>query len=153
MNAQPEHVLQDFRQRLIGHAVTFVRLAANSLLVYIDSEPGSGTGLTFWLEPTWHLLGPEGVAVGSRQAQVEDVVEHSKLSDLTAVLSGKRVEDVSVLPLTHDLRVSFEGPYVVETFVSDPTDDESWHIRDNKTKDRLVGCSAGIRMMSSPQEE
>ncbi len=146
MSERPEHVLQDFRHRLIGRPVKFVRLAANSLLVYVDSEPGSATGLTFWFEPTWHLVGPTGVLLGSRQAQVEDPDARSKLSDLTANLFEKKVEELSVVPLTHDLHVFFEGSYSIKTFVSDPVDNESWHIRDNKTKHRLVGCAAGLRV-------
>ena len=146
MNEQPELVLQDFRHRLIGHPVTFVRLAANSLLVYIDSEPGSVTGLTFWFEPTWHLVGPTGVLLGSRQSQIEDAEAHSKLSDMTLGLFDKKVEEISVVPLTYDLHVVLEGAYSITTFVSDPTDDESWHIRDNHTGRRLVGCAAGLRV-------
>ena len=146
MHEDAEGLFQEFRQRLVGRPVTFTRLAANLLLVYIDGEPGSGTGLTFWFEPTWHLLGPEGVILGSRQAQTEDAESHSNLSDLPLMLIQKKVEEVSVSPLTHDIEVLFEGAYAIVTFVSDPTDDESWHIRDNHSKQRLVGCANGLRV-------
>jgi len=146
MGENAERLFQEHRERLIGRPVTFTRLAANSLLVYIDGEPGSGTGLTFWFEPTWHLLGPAGVLLGSRQAQTEDAENHSRLSDLPLKLFQKKVEEVSVSPITHDIHVLFEGAYAIATFVSDPTDVESWHIRDNQTKQRVVGCAKGLRV-------
>jgi len=58
----------------------------------------------------------------------------------------KKVEEVSVSPITHDIHVLFEGAYAIATFVSDPTDVESWHIRDNQTKQRVVGCAKGLRV-------
>ena len=92
MGENAERLFQEHRERLIGRPVTFTRLAANSLLVYIDGEPGSGTGLTFWFEPTWHLLGPAGVLLGSRQAQTEDAENHSRLSDLPLKLFKRKLK-------------------------------------------------------------
>jgi hypothetical protein len=47
---------ESFRRELIGRSITFVRLACNSLLLYVECEPGDGRGLTLWLEPTWPRL-------------------------------------------------------------------------------------------------
>jgi hypothetical protein len=46
---------ENFRHELIGSRITFVRLACNSLLLYVECEPGDGCGLTFWLEPPWRV--------------------------------------------------------------------------------------------------
>jgi hypothetical protein len=40
----PETLFNDFRSRIVGHEIRFRRLAANSLVVYIDHEPGDARG-------------------------------------------------------------------------------------------------------------
>src|SRR5687768_5301397 len=54
---------------LVGRRVTDRQLAGNSFSIWLDTEKGRLTGWTIWLEPTWNLVGPDGVIAGSRQAQ------------------------------------------------------------------------------------
>ena len=142
--------LTDFAGDLVGRRVTFVRLAANSLLVYLECEPGDGFGVTFWLDPTWHVVSAEAVLAGSRQAQVEADDSSTELEKLTAVqarldpLIGRSVVSVGLEPVTNDLRLSIDGGFELRTFVSDPTDDHNWHIRDNATRQSRRASSLGF---------
>jgi hypothetical protein len=53
------------------------------------------------------------------------------------VLNGRRITDVAIESITGDLLLWLDGEYLVRTFVSDPTDSELWHIRDNVSRIRL----------------
>lgn len=66
-----EVLFTELRHLLIGRPIQFWRLAANSLLLYSDCEPGQARGYVIWGEPTWHFSAPEGVLVGSRQVHGE----------------------------------------------------------------------------------
>jgi hypothetical protein len=145
---KPETLWDELQSKVVGHAVTFRRLAANSLLLYVDNQPGDRTGVTFWLEPTWHVRAPGSVLVGSRQAQFEDEAQEEeglpRIGALLDVLLGREIEAVSLEPETFDLTVKLAGGYVVKTFVSNATDEESWHIRDNATGAVLYGSPGGL---------
>jgi hypothetical protein len=69
---EAKEYFEELRMRLMNHTVSYRRLAANSLLIYIDCEPGDKQGLTIWFEPTWQFCGPQVPLVGSRQAQIDD---------------------------------------------------------------------------------
>jgi hypothetical protein len=149
----PGQQLQEFRRRTIGRPVTYRRLAGNSVLVYVDATPGSRSGVTFWLEPTWQLRGPERVLTGSREAQRDDGAADPDAGFRRAAaaldsLSDRTVLDVRVEPITGDLVMEFEGGFILRTFVSDPTDDEIWHIRDNSTSRKLIRAAAGFAIAS-----
>lgn len=145
-----ESLFQNFKARLIGRSVTHRRLACDSLLIYVDCVPGEKTGVSLWFEPIWHYRGPQGVLVGSMQ-----VAEASKSAEARAavadepmaLLQGRPIESIEIEPKTFDLIVSFRGDYSVKTFVSDPTTDESWHIRDNATGTWLLGTPKGVEVV------
>ena len=139
------------RDHLEGHTVTYRRLAGNSLLVYLDCEPGDAHGATLWLDPTWHLRGPTGVLTGSRQAQHDpDAADPDAgfraAADVVDVLLDRRLVVLGVDPISGDLRVDFEGGLVLQTFASDPTDDQLWHIRENATGARLRGATGALHI-------
>ena len=69
---EAETYFNHLRANLVNHKVSYTRLAANSLLIYVECEPGDKKGVTIWFEPTWHFCGVEGVLIGSRQAQMDD---------------------------------------------------------------------------------
>ena len=149
-------VLDDLLARVVGRPITARRLAGNSLLVYIDGCPGDSTGVTFWFQPTWNLRSQTEVLTGSRQAQSSEDDQPEDEADAAKVepsgferaaaaidlLVGEVVEWVSVDPVTGDLRVGTSKGYTVSTFISDPTDEEFWHIRDNVSS-RVLECGAG----------
>lgn len=144
-------MFEDLRSRTIGRPVSFRRLAANSILIYIDAEPASGSGVTYWLEPTWHLRGPDRVLTGSREAQHdEDAADPDegfhRAATALDVLNDRILIEVRVEPISGDLLMEFEGGFLLRTFVSDPTDEEIWHISDNTTKRRLQGSPLGMEV-------
>ena len=149
----PEDLFVEFRARIVGHVVRQRRLATNSLLVYIDTEPGDGTGLTLWFEPTWHLRDNAHVLTGSRQAQHDPDIEDpdagfNLAADAVDRLVGKTVIALDISEGTGDLTLSLEGGLCLCTFVSDPLTDELWHIRDNATKHRLVRSGRSLEILA-----
>jgi hypothetical protein len=146
----PGPFFETLKGQLIGHRVTYRRLACDILLIYLDCEPGDGTGVTIWLDPIWHFCGPEGVLVASMQvAEALDSEETmaAVADELMASLLGRSIESVVIEPRTFDLMVKFEGDYYVKTSVSDPASEESWHIRDNTTGTRLRGSPQGLSVV------
>lgn len=151
----PEELLHDLRNRAIARRVSCTRLAANSVLIYIDATPGAGNGVTFWLEPTWHLRGPDSVLTGSQQAQDHDGGPDADSGFRRAAaaldsLDGRTVLDVRVEPITGDLLIDFEGAFLLRTFVSDPTAEEFWHVRDNAIKRYVARTSTGFEIWTDP---
>jgi hypothetical protein len=135
----PEQFLHRLRrEHIVGRAVTFIRLAANSLLVYFGGQPGDRQGVTLWLDPTWHLRGPDGVLAGSRQAQDDPDSQDPEAGFRAAAagvdaLAGRRALTLDVDDVTTDLRIAFEGGIELRTFVADPDDNHLWHVRENAT--------------------
>jgi hypothetical protein len=148
---EPERFLDHLRLRLVGHRLSFRRLACDVLLLYVECEPGDGKGVTIWLDPIWRLRGPQGVLVGSPQATDAMHSEEglAAVSALLGDLQERAIERVDVQPLTFDLRVMLEGGYCLETFAVDQTVDESWHIRENTTGNRLKGSPNGLSIGKS----
>ena len=142
------HLFSRLCKRIVGRKITFRRLAANSLLLYVDGTPGDKKGITICFEPAWHVLGPKGVLVGSRQAG-EAAYKSKRALDRVgkplSILATLPISSVKVEPKTFDIKVSFGRDYLVRTFVSDPTDDESWYFRENASGDRLIASPSGLR--------
>ncbi len=90
-----------------------------------------------------------GTFTGSREAQHdEDAPDPDAGFRRAAValdlLNDRTVLDIRVEPITGDLHMDFEGDFLLRTFVSDPADDEIWHIRDNSTKGSLNRDAVGF---------
>ncbi len=141
-----QSVFNGFVQCLIGRNVEDADLFLNSLRITVDGDFGGDTGLFLWFDPVWHLGSPQGVLVGSRQAQVEERDAHSALNLVVQQLHRRQVERVSVEALTNDIEVRFSGGYWVKTFVSDPTADMNWYFRDRQTHEVITGSAAGLRL-------
>ena len=62
MATMAEHFLEDLRSRLIGPPVSYRRLACDSLLIYVDCEPGDGKGITIWLSRSAFSRAPRRVS-------------------------------------------------------------------------------------------
>jgi hypothetical protein len=148
-----EVFLTEFRERVVGRVVRQRRLAGNSLLVYVECEPGDHSGHTLWFEPTWHLRDQTAVLTGSRQAQHDPDASDpdagfNVAADAVDRLKGRTVLSLEVAPVTFDLTLHVSGGLSVSTFVSDPTTDELWHIRDNTTKVKLIRTGAAFEIIS-----
>ena len=143
-------LLNELTASIVGRPVTFTRLAANSLLLYIDCEPGDDDGYILWFEPTWHMSSSQGVLLGSRQAQGNDPEGGASAAELDGIaepllaLRGGTVTSLEVDARTHDLTLVVEDDLVVRTFVADPRDDETWHVRDVAGHRLLRGSPSGL---------
>jgi hypothetical protein len=146
LDTEPGPFFERLRVGLEGHRVSYYRLACDTLLLYVDCQPGDDEGIIVWFEPIWHFRGPEGVLVGSRQvADVSETKEGMAAACVPMkVLYGRTIERISIEPATFDLSVSLEGGYRIATFVSDPTQEESWCIREKSTGMGLQGTPEGL---------
>lgn len=127
--------------------VKFIRLAGNSLIIYCECEPGDKEhGYSIWLKPTWHFGNNLHVITGSREAQTEDEKEHYNISEQFKVLYLKPIKRVTIEPITNDLEIEFDDGYFMRTFVSDPNDEESWHIRDHNRHIKVIGNPKSIEI-------
>ena len=155
MNSDPNVALDEVRASLVGTAITFRRLAGNSLLLYVDHEPGDRKGHLVWLEPTWQLTGSSGVLAGSRQAQ--DCYERgpdtgqARASAALAALEGNRLTAIEVDPVTYELILRFERGQVLRTFVADPEDDETWYVRDVAGERMLRASPRGLAVVAQAE--
>ncbi len=139
--------VEEFTHRAIGQKVTFRRLAGNTLILYLNCFPGENHGYSVWIEPTWHCSSTSKVLVGSRQAQVDDEQELDEISELMDVLDKAEVESISIDPVSHDLHILFEHGYSVKTFVSDPTDELIWYIKDRTKGLKLYASPNGVEIV------
>jgi hypothetical protein len=147
MTTDPWRLFEELRGRILGSKVSFRRLACDSLLLYLDCEPGDGSGITIWFEPIWHLCGPGRVLLGSTQVAAACQSEETMAAVADghfAPLLGRSVEGIAIDPLTFDLIVLLQDRYSVSTFAADASSDESWHIRENASGTRLKGSPGGL---------
>ncbi len=141
---------ENFHHELIGGRITFVRLACDSLLLYVECKPGDGRGLTLWLEPPWHVSTPQRVVAGSRQAQGEGddgptEEELDRVSEpICLAILDRPIAEIHVDERSRALAVTVEGGNCVRTFVSDPDDDHTWHISENATGLKVYASPSGL---------
>jgi hypothetical protein len=150
MAEDAQNTLNDFVKSLLGHRVSYASLFLNSLRICIDRKLQERTGFFLWLEPVWHLGGSNGILVGSRQAQTEDLSAHAALGLLVESILGRQINSIAVDALTHDIDVRLSEGYWVRTFVSDPTAQENWYLRDCESGLVVTAYPSGLRLENRP---
>ncbi len=145
--------LRHLQRHLVGRKVTFRRLVGNSLLIYLECEPGDKKGYAIWFEPCWHFCGPAKVLVGSYQSELaagpHQAAGFKKVAPLLDKLIGRKVVSVQVEPNSNDLKVVFKGNHWLKTFVDDPMSHESWHITDNASAFAIYASPSGLTLRKS----
>ena len=140
-------LLQELFESMVGRTITWRRLVADSLLLYLECEPGElRHGYILWLEPTWHVSCPDGVIVGSDQAQVDSKEELCRVGRPLDQLIGQTVDAAEIDDRSNDLCLKTLGGYFAKTFVSDPTHEEIWSIADNARSVRLCASPSGLEV-------
>lgn len=114
------------------------------MILYLNGNPGDKHGYSIWLDPTWHYSDLNKVLTGSRQAQVEDGGDLNEIAKLMDDLHEKKVESISIDPISFDIHIMFEEGYSLKTFVADPTDDLTWFIRDGTNELKLQASPSGV---------
>ena len=137
-----EDIVRESLASLLGRKVSSASLAANSLIVDIETQPDEHSELWLWCEPTWHIVSPEGSALGSRQAQVEGK-QHNEIGQLAAQLDGCTIERLDVDQHTRDILIHLSGGYCVRTFVL---------TRMTKKSGTSVTRGRGLAMGASPRQ-
>lgn len=136
-------------EEITGLNVDYIRLAGNSLIIYLECQPGDlRQGFSIWLEPTWHLRDNKRVITGSRAAQTEDDEEHERICKVLGLLVNNAIRSVDIDPISNDFKIELDQNYYLITFVTDPSDEESWHIRDYRKQVRLTGNPKEIRVQN-----
>ncbi|WP_409345193.1 hypothetical protein [Paenibacillus sp. MBLB4367] len=124
------------RAYLVNLEISFCRLAGNSLILYLNCQPGEDKGFIIWIEPTWHFANQTEVLLGSRQAQVETDEELQEVFEPLKQLLGKKIKNLIIEVITNDLTIQFDE-FSIKSFVADPTDDHTWHVIDNEKRRRF----------------
>jgi hypothetical protein len=150
MPKDEQSVFNDFVRSILGRRISYVSLFSNSMRICVDRKLEEKTGFFLWFEPVWHLGKPNGILVGSRQAQTDERDAHATLNLSLQEILGRQVESIAVEALTTDIDVRLSGGYWVRTFVSDPTDDESWYVRDCQSDMVVTGSPKGLRLAERP---
>jgi hypothetical protein len=144
MPKDAQSVFDDFVRLLLGRPVSYVSLFGNSIRICVGRKLEEKIGFFLWFEPVWHLGSSNGILVGSRQAQTDERDAHAALNLSVQEILGRDIEHIAVDRLTTDIDVRFSGGYWIRTFVSDPTDDESWYIRDCQSDLIVTGSPKGL---------
>lgn len=146
MTKDARSVWEDFVCFLTGRKVSYASLFLNSLRICIDRQLKEPTGFFLWFEPVWQVGAPEGILAGSRQAQTEDRDAHAAINRIVEELVGREIERISLDDISCEIGVRLAGGYWVRTFVSDPTADEDWYVRDCASNVVISGSAKGLRV-------
>ena len=150
---KPETFFKYLQDQVTHRPIIDYKLAANSLLIYVGCNQGDNNEeYIFWLEPTWNFVGTERVFTGSRQAQEDEDEDDPQIGFNAAAaalnaLQGCTIESVAIEPITFSLVLYLSKGYMIRTFVSDPTDDLAWYIKENSTRIKLKGSPSGLEIV------
>jgi hypothetical protein len=124
---------------LTGQAITFKRLAGNTLILYFNGEAGDASVQSIWLDPPWRFIENGRVLVGSLDIPISyDVEEKSpeeknkeheefeRYCALTDSLNNSILEQTIIDPITYDITLKFSGNQIVSKFCNTAFDDEQW---------------------------
>ena len=147
----PQATFIELRERMLGRAIDFKRLFLRTLQLYLNPDPGKEQGMEIWCEPSWQLVGQEGVVAGSGTIDFDPEAEDPDswqriVSQATDVLEGCLVEDVAVDARTFELEIRLSDGWAIRTFVSDPTEPEQWLLRAAASDLWVRGTPAGLRL-------
>ncbi len=143
----PIQLRDEMCRAMVGRKVTYRRLAANSLMLYIDSAPDERTGYLIWFEPTWRVVSASGLLICSDQEIGERKEDLGRYGKPLSALLGRTVEEVIVDERSRDLIVTLEGGLEIRTFVADPTAEHIWHIDDQKLRVALYASATEFEIV------
>ncbi|HQY23291.1 MAG TPA: hypothetical protein PLL45_00325 [Thermoflexales bacterium] len=142
--------LYDALKRLIGKSLTFKRIAANSIILYFDGEPGDDTVRSIWLEPPWRYEVSGRVVIGSSDlwlhesdfsSKEEMDAEWTRRCRLTDTVNDSPLEVVLIDSVSNDVMLRFAGGKVMRNFSNSGLHDIAWTFRD-RTQKLLVEVSS-----------
>ena len=151
---EPDAFLTHLKSQLIGRKIMQCHLAANSLIILTEAASEEASGYRLWLKPTWNFVGRDGVLTGSRQAQHKPDAENpdagcQKARNIVGTTQVLTIQKIAVEPLTFSLLVTLSDASGFRTFVSDPDEAVSWHIKENATGKMLEASPHGLKFVKA----
>jgi hypothetical protein len=108
--------LQTELNGLIHQTVTFIRIAGNSIIIYFFGEPGDGSVISVFVDPTWRYQRNGKIILGSYDLQIDEENFDSKeayeerfhhLCSLTDGLSGAELISCAIDLESSDISMEF----------------------------------------------
>src|SRR5262249_49431464 len=140
-----------FRRSLLRRPVTGFSLLCDMLWLYLDCQPANdSTGYVIRLDPFWQIWGPAEVLLGSdycRTAGATEVEACERVNALLRQLVGKPVTRLEAKPGSNALAVEVGEQFLMQTFLQDPTAQDSWAIDDYGRRVSLYGSPRGLEVV------
>ena len=130
--------LQTELNGLIHQTVTFIRIAGNSIIIYFFGEPGDGSVISVFIDPTWRYQRNGKIILGSYDLQIDEENFDSKeayeerfhhLCSLTDDLSEAELISCAIDLESSDISMEFSGGQVVRNFANSGFEDKHWTYR------------------------
>jgi mycothiol synthase len=139
------------RHSLLGRPVTGYYLLCDMLWLHIDCQAANDcTGYVIGLDPFWQLWGSGEGLLGSdfyRTPGAREADARERVNALLGQLIGKPVTRLEVKPRSNALAVEVGEQFLVQTFLQDPTAQESWGINDHGRRLKLYGSPRGLKVV------
>ncbi len=144
-------------QKLVAEKVSFVRVAANGIIIYFFSEPGDDNVVSVFIDPTWRFQRHGKVIVGSYDLQIDESdfeskeeyqKEFERLASLLSSLKGAKLECVEIDFESSDIFMKFSDGQVVRNFANSAFDDKAWTYRNDAQGITACVSALGIRLRS-----
>ncbi len=144
-------------QKLVGEKVSFVRVAANSIIIYFFGAPGDDSVISVFIDPTWRFQRQGKVVIGSYDLQIDESDftskeeyqrEFHRLSSLPSSLEGSKLESVEIDFESSDISMKFSGGQVLRNFANSAFDDKDWTYHNAPKGIRAYVSPLGIRLRS-----
>lgn len=147
-------------QRLVGEKVSFVRVAANSIIIYFFGEPGDDSVISVFIDPTWRFQSRGKVITGSYDLQIgesdfeskeEYQREFERLASLPSSLEGSKLERVEIDFESSDISMKFSDDQGVRNFANSAFDDKDWTYRNAAQGITAYVSPLGIKLQSKKE--
>ena len=142
-------------QKLVGEKVSFIRVAANSIIIYFFGEPGDDNVVSVFVDPTWRFQKKGKVVVGSYDLQIDESdfesedkyqEEFERIASLPHSLEGAELESVKIDFDSSDLSMRFSDDQVVRNFANSAFDDKDWTYRNVAQRITAYVSPLGVRV-------
>lgn len=147
-------------QKLVGEKVSFVRVAANSIIIYFFGEPGDCNVVSVFIDPTWRFQRHGKVIVGSYDLQVDESdfeskeeyqKEFERLASLPSSLEGAKLESVEIDFESSDISMKFSDGQAMRNFANSAFDDKDWTYRNVAQGITAYVSPSGIKLRSKKE--
>jgi hypothetical protein len=146
--------------KLVGEKVSFVRVAANSIIIYFFGEPGDVSVVSVFIDPAWRLQQQGKVIIGSYDLQIDESdfeskeeyeKEFERRASVTHRLEGSKLEGIEIDFASSDIYMKFSDGQVVRNFANSAYDDKAWTYHNAPNSVRAYISPLGIRLQNKKE--